>query len=177
MAVFWHKGYAATSIQDLVEATGVNRASLYGAFGDKHRLFLAAIDRYAARSKGERLALLERPGPVKPLIRAFFDDLIVRTQGEGRCLGCLLTNSAVELAPHDPLIRARLRDGFLTVEQGFEVTLRRGQRTGEIAPEKDPKALARFLLGLVQGLRVLARSDAEEATLRDIVEVGLRCLD
>lgn len=176
MRLFWRQGYEATSVQDLVAATGLNRASLYNAFGDKHSLFLAAIERYLETVSGARLAALEAPGPALPALRRYFDDLIAFSLGEGRRLGCLLTNSAVELSPRDPLCEERLRGGLARVEDTLYRVIRRGQRQGEIATGRDPRALARFLLGLVQGLRVMARLDPQEDRLRDLVTTGLDAL-
>lgn len=175
MRRFWAHGYDGTSIQDLVEATGINRASLYGTFGDKERLFAAAVDHYLARVSAERLAILERDGPASAAIRAYFDDLLAFASGEGRGLGCLLTNTAVELAPHHPEVALRIRAAFAQVEDAFARTIERGQRDGDIAPG-DPQKLARFLTALVHGLRVLIRSRTGPERLRDVVETGLGVL-
>ena len=173
MRLFWRQGYEATSVQALVEATGVNRASLYGAFGDKHGLFLAAVDRYLGTVTARRQAILEQPGPALAALRRYFEELIAFSLGDGRRLGCLITNAAVELAPRDRETEERLRDGLSRVEDAFYRTLRRAQRQGELAADRDPRALARFLTGMVHGLRVVARLDPQEDRLRDIVATGL----
>ena len=176
MKLFWRQGYEATSVQQLVEATGLNRASLYNAFGDKHGLFLAAVDRYLESVSCSRLTALEADGPAFSALRGYFDELIAFSLGDGRRLGCLITNTAIELAPHDPACEARLRDGLARVEDAFYQLIRRAQRQGEIDPARDARALARFLLGLVQGLRVLARLVPQEDRLRDLVGTGLAAL-
>lgn len=177
MRLFWARGYAAVSVQDLVAATGLNRASLYAEFGDKRALFHAAVDRYLAEVSARRLAVLERPGSAKAAIRSYFDELIAFTLGEGRKLGCLLVNAAVELAPHDEAMGERLRASFAKVEAAFARAVRRGQAQREIAADKDPRALARFLVNAVQGLRVTGRAAPRKAALRDIVAVTLAALD
>ena len=176
MQLFWRCGYEATSIQDLVEATGVNRASLYNSFGDKHGLFLAAVEHYMDTVSCSRLEALEAEGPALAALGRYFDEMIAFSLGEGRRLGCLITNTAIEMAPRDPDCDQRLRAGLARVEDGFYRLIRRGQTQGEIAPERDARALARFLLGLVQGLRVLARLDPQEDRLRDLVDTGLAAL-
>ena len=176
MRLFWRQGYEATSVQDLVEATGVNRASLYNSFGDKHGLFLASVEHYLDTVSCARLTALEADGPALPALRQYFDEAISFSLGDGRRLGCLITNTAIEMAPHDPDCEERLRGGLARVEDCFYRLVRRGQEQGEIAPERDARALARFLLGLVQGLRVLARLDPQEDRLRDLVETGLATL-
>ncbi len=177
MGVFWRKGYEATSVEDLVAATGINRASMYNTFGDKRGLFLAAVDHYLAKVIAERLAILLDPVSAKQSIRRYFEGVLSFSLGEGRRLGCLLTNSAVEMAPRDGFVGERLRQCLARVEEAFREVIERGQKQGEIEADKDPRALARFLMGAVQGLRVLARADADEATLRDVVDVTLATLD
>ena len=176
MRLFWRQGYEATSVQDLVEATGLNRASLYNAFGDKRGLFLAAIERYQSVTSCGRLSALEAEGSALAALRRYFEELIAFSLGDGRRLGCLMTNSAIEMAPRDPDCAERLRDGLARVEDAFYHLVRRAQSRGEIAQARDARALARFLLGLVQGLRVLARLDPQEDRLRDLVETGLSAL-
>lgn len=173
MRRFWAHGYEGTSIQDLVDATGINRASLYGTFGGKERLFSAAVDHYLAAVSRERLAILGRDEPAPGAIRAYFDDLLAFATGPGRCLGCLLTNTAVEVAPHDGAVAARLRASFERVEDAFAAAIERGVRDGDIADHADPRALARLLTTLVQGLRVLIRADTEVERLRDAVDTAL----
>ncbi len=177
MRVFWRQGYEATSVEDLVAATGINRASMYNTFGDKRGLFLAAVDHYLAQVIAERLAILLDPKSAKQAIRRYFEGVLSFSLGEGRRLGCLLTNSAVEMAPRDGFVGERLRQCLAQVEDAFLEVIQRGQTQGEIGAGKDPRALARFLMGAVQGLRVLARADADEATLRDVVDVTLAALD
>ena len=175
--VFWRKGYEATSIQDLVEATGLNRSSLYNSFGSKHQLFLAAIDHYLVRVNQERLHKLNTNENARKALQAYFGDLLAFSVGEGRELGCLITNTSVEVAPHNTPIRNKLRQSLRKVEEAFFETIQRGQAQGTIRTTGDPKALARFLVGAVQGLRVLARANPDEQVLRDVIEVTLQALD
>ena len=177
MAVFWRQGFEATSIQDLVEAAGINRASMYAAFGDKRGLFLAVIDHYLARVNAARLAILTAPGPAPAAIGRFFDSMIDMAGQDERQLGCLLTNTLIELAPRDPEIAMRLRASLDRIEEGFARTIRRGQDAGEIPPGKNPRALARFLVGIAQGLRVLARGGAGAAEMHEVAAIALGTLE
>lgn len=177
MTLFWRRGYEATSIQDLVDAIGINRSSLYGAFGDKRGLFLAVIDHYLARVHSERLALLIAPGAARDAIAAFFATLTARGGDANSRLGCLVTNTLVELAPHDPELAERLRASLDRIEEGFAAAICRGQAAGEIPHGRDPGVLARFLVGVAQGMRVLARGGAGAAELRDVAAVALDALD
>ena len=176
MALFWRKGFEATSIEELVSVSGINRASMYAAFGDKRRLFLAVLDHYLTRVNAERLAILSQGGSATAAIAGFFGTIIAAATGPDRHLGCLITNTLTEVAPTDPEIAAKLQSSLQRIETAFAETIRRGQDMGEIAPGKDASALARFFVGIAQGLRVLARSGTAEPTLRDIVATALTML-
>ena len=133
MTVFWRKGYEATSIDDLVQATGINRASMYGTFGSKEGLLLAALDHYVLAINRERLKLLQGKGTVRECLAAYFDSLIAFSTGDGRGLGCLLTNTAIELSPRNARIRKKLKAIFEHVETAFRRLVERGQAAGEIS--------------------------------------------
>ena len=177
MALFWRQGYESTSVQDLVDATGINRASMYNAFGDKHGLFVCAVDRYLETVTSKRVVLLETSGSPKAAIEAYFQDLLKFSLGPGRRLGCLLTNSVVERAPRDSELDRKFATTLERMEKRFLGLLGRGQELGEISNRQDAAALAHCLLGSLTGLRVLARGGADEATLRDLVDTSLSVLE
>ena len=175
--LFWKKGFEATSMQDLVDETGLNRSSLYNSFGSKEELFLRAMDHYIEHYSSERLAALDKGVGLRGQIQAYFDDLIHFSMGRGKGLGCLLTNSAVELAPHDAVVQAKLKQSFENVRLRFLRLLKEGQQQKELSVKKDAEALASFFLSTIQGIRVLARSGASEAQLKDIAAVALSTLE
>src|SRR5215213_10309770 len=117
MRVFWAKGYNATSLDDLCEATQLNRSSLYAAFGDKHALFLRTIDRYGDGAVARVSAALSRPVPVKEAIGGFFARMVDEiVAGPGR-IGCFIGNSAAEAARDDPAVAKRVRQNLDRVER------------------------------------------------------------
>jgi len=177
MTVFWRKGYEATSIDDLVLATGIHRASMYSTFGSKEGLLLAALDHYVLAVNRERLKMLQGKGTVRACLNAYFDSLIAFSTGDGRGLGCLLTNTAIELSPRNARVRKKLKAIFEQVEAAFRQLLERGQAAGEIGAERDPHALAHFFLTTVQGLRVIARADPDPDAMRRTVASAMRALD
>mgnify|MGYP002624195552 CR=1 FL=1 len=177
LGVFWRKGYQATSVQDLVDATRLNRGSLYDTFGDKHGLFLEAVRHYRRNITAQRLARLEEPGNARRRIAAFFDDMVEFSVGEGRLLGCLMTNSAIELAPHDRDTRLAVAGGMAATEAAFRRVLKRARKNGEISADKSPSDLARFFTTTANGLRVLAKVQPDQAALRAAVRVALTVLD
>lgn len=176
MELFWKQCFEATSMQDLVDATGINRASMYATFGDKHAFFLAAVDHYIATVSSRRLERLQQTGSPRSALADFFDDLIAFSCGDGRRLGCLLTNAAVEMAPRNADIDERLNITFLRLEDAFYDNLLRAQQAGEVANGRDLRAAARLLTGTVQGIRVLARADSDDGTLRDIASEALKAV-
>lgn len=157
MTVFWCKGYEATSIQNLVDHMGVQRGSLYAAFGDKHNLFVEALRHYAQTVISRHLRLLEEPTEGLSAIRKFFDEIVEISIQDGDAKGCFITNTMAELAASDEVVAAELRTAVDALEARFQVVLEQAQRQGEIAPEKDPKALSHFLVSSLHGLRITAK--------------------
>ena len=177
MQVFWAKGYEATSLDDLCDATGLSRSSLYGTFGDKRDLLLRSIDRYSERGTAHIAATLEKAVPLRTglaeLLRDFIDQIVA---GPGR-RGCFIGNCAVELARQDREAMARVRASLARTEAIFRAALLRAQARGEIAATADVDALARFLSSSFQGLRLIGKARPDRAALEDIATVMLRCLD
>jgi len=169
--VFSRKGYEAASVQDLVTATKVNRFSLYDTFGDKHRLFLEALDRYQAKRRAHTTALLGQPGPRLPLIRHYFEQIWEDSTSE-RQLGCLMTNATVELARTDPETAQRAAHHFALLEEIFTTKLQEAEAGGEIPKGKNLKAIARFLLNNARGLRIVAKYTNEPDVYTDIVDLA-----
>lgn len=174
--LFWRRGYEATSLRDLLEAMGLGQGSFYGTFGGKHALFLAALDRYREAAEASAVATLEDGSP-KEAIRAVFGGMVEVLAGqEEPRRGCFLANSAVEQAPHDAEVAARISRYVRLLEDAFERTVRRGQAVGEIDARRDPRALARSLVTSSLGLRVLARTGADRRTLEDAADAALWAL-
>jgi TetR/AcrR family transcriptional repressor of nem operon len=175
LQVMWAKGYESASLDDLCDATGLGRSSLYAAFGDKRALYLRALERYeeaAARRINDALA---RPVPVREAIAGFLghliDDIVA---GPGR-RGCFIGNCAAELARGDRETAAHVRRSLGRIETAFRDALARAQARGEI-DDDDPRALARFLTSGIQGLRLVGKANPDRAALDDIAQVMLRCL-
>ncbi len=168
MQAFWARGYEATSMRDLVAATGINRGSIYAAFTDKRSLFIRALGHYDKHHRMDFLAGIEKGHRPAEAIAAAFDNVISAAL-QGRCRkGCLLVNTALELSPHDPEIDRIVRDSLTEVERFFRTMIERGQQDGSIRGDLDAAATAQALLGLFLGLRVLTRSRPERALLESI---------
>lgn len=172
--LFWRKGYGAASMRELLDAMGIGRGSFYDTFGDKHSLFLSALDRFQeVRSSWIEEALRgEGLGGIEEVLHRSLGGLYRYRPPRG----CLLANSAVELAPHDPEVAARISAYIGRTEDAFQAALERARDEGEIPLAGDPRALARFLVNTLHGLRVLARAGADRGTLEDTVRVALGAL-
>lgn len=175
--LFWRHGYEATSLEQLLAATGLSKGSLYHAFGSKSELFetvlrtyqqmqAADIEHYLASEENPRIAFTR-------LIEA-----ITRpTEPGGRSWGCLTCNSAVELAPHDPAIARIIADHHQNLEDIFADALARGQEAGKIRNERNVRATASFLVAALSGLQVLARAGAGRTRIEGAKRTVLSLLD
>jgi TetR/AcrR family transcriptional repressor of nem operon len=174
MQLFWCKGYGATSMRDLLDAMCIGRGSFYDTFGDKHALFLAALDRFENARTSWMDEALEGSGlgGIGEVFRQTVESLV----GFEPRRGCLLANTAVELAPHDAEVAARISRYVRRTEEAFTDALVRAQGAGEIPADSDPKVLARFLVSNIHGLRVLARAGSDRRTLEDAARVALEAL-
>jgi TetR/AcrR family transcriptional regulator, transcriptional repressor for nem operon len=170
MHEFWAHGYRDTSVDDLVRATGVRPGSLYNAFpGGKRGLFLETLHRYSNLVVPEKLGALERPGAGLPELRAYFDGLVQDlSTPEGR-IGCLMVNSAVELAAEDQEVGELVRGHISRLERNAERALRNAKRAGEIPASVNPRAKATQLMATGMGLMVVGKTDPGRKVLETIV--------
>jgi TetR/AcrR family transcriptional repressor of nem operon len=177
MEAFWKRGYAATSVSDLLEETGLNRGSLYGSFGDKHRLFLSALDRYDEQGWAKIREALDRPGPARRVIERWMSELAESCSGtEGR-QGCLLCKAAMELVPHDAEVAAWMQRVGRRNERYLARLIQRGQFEGDIPSNLDAKAVSRFLWNALAGLRLMGATSPTRRAVRETIELVLRILD
>ncbi len=175
LEVFWQRGYDATSLQHLVAAMGIQKASLYATFGDKHSLYLAALRRYQQETLEELTAHLA--GAASPLhaVVEFLDDVLAHTARDGR-RGCLCVNANIELAPHDTAVADLLRQHHERMESLLAATLDRARTLGEIPRKADSRALATFLLGIVVAINVLGKQRASRRQLQALRDQAVAAL-
>ncbi|WP_326668615.1 helix-turn-helix domain-containing protein [Streptomyces canus] len=178
LELFWRRGYEATSMSDLVEHLGVGRASIYATFGSKHELYLRALDRYDRAGLPPIVRELSQPGPALPAVRAVVRRYATEAADEQlRRNGCMVTNAAAELAPHDPAAARHVERNWDQLETVLHSALVRAQAQGELPMDRDPLTLARMLLVLLQGLRVVGKASADPARVRDAAEQALALLE
>jgi TetR/AcrR family transcriptional repressor of nem operon len=176
LEVFRAKGFDGATLSELEHATGLGRGSLYGAFGDKRALFQRVLGRYLTSSLDERLALLDRPAAGREAIIALFRGIARDASCDRERKGCLMTNCSVELADRDPDLACQAARGFDRFERAFAAAIRAAQARGEVALERDPVRLARFLTICMEGMLVMARVRPDPAWLDDAVAAMEDCL-
>lgn len=168
MRVFWSRGYEGTSINDLVQATGINRGSIYASFEGKRDIFLTALASYDERYRARFLAGLAARFSPKEAILAAFRAAAGQDAAPGVPAGCLIVNTAVELAPHDPEIAAAVTVSLDALRAFFRDRIDAAKAAGEIGP-RDTEATATTLYALFLGLRVMSRANATTDQRKEIV--------
>ena len=167
MVAFWGQGYNATSLQDLVECMGVNRASLYDTFGDKYSLFLDSLYTYKMIYIKSYLAQQTKKYTPREAIINYFLDMILKAEDRN---GCLMVNTALELSPHDQKVATIVNQTFAYIEKNFfRKMIKKGQVIGEISEAVVSATTAQTLLSLLIGLCVLSRSETNKPAMQAIV--------
>ncbi len=175
--VFSEKGYNGTSMDDLVQATGLSRSSIYDTFGDKHGLFLKSLNQYRCSQTADLEKQCAKSESPKKKIRAIFDYVIREITADKDRKGCLMINVNMELSAVDKDVAAVSLTNMEELEQTFSSLVKEGQAKGEISKKFTPKALGRHLYSSLMGLRVSGMSRPDAEALREIVKLALSILD
>ena len=177
VALFWDRGFADTSMDELVRATGVSRYGIYGTFGSKRALFLRALERYgdliAARTQSE----LRRPDAGLEAIRGYFHGLHAHSVAAPRRLGCLACNTATEVAPHDAEIAAAVRAIFDDLRGAFRRALENAVEGGELDTRHDLDDLAGYLTAMMRNLAIMERAGYDHDEMKRTIEIGLAAFE
>jgi TetR/AcrR family transcriptional repressor of nem operon len=176
LELFWERGYEATSMADLVTHLGVARASIYATFGSKHDLYLKAIDHYLRSREPSPVELLAQPGPALPAVRDVVELYAHEAVADTHRRGCMIVNAACERLPSDAAVARRVESSWDELEVALSSALIRAQAQGELPRDREPAALARFLLVLLQGIRVLGRGYPNPDRIRDAATQALTVL-
>ncbi|MDI3405703.1 TetR/AcrR family transcriptional regulator [Streptomyces cavernicola] len=180
MRLFWEKGYEAASTQDLCEATGLGRSSIYNAFSSKHALFVRALTHYLDTMTADQTTLLDDTGQ-SPLtrIRSFLAgavDAEEHNRHERLGIGCLGVNSSTELSLRDPEVAGLLQRDLERRLDSLQGVIAAGQHAGEISRTREPRAIALFLNATIGGMRVSAQNGLDRTALEAITETALDAL-
>ncbi len=169
MQAFWARGYEATSINNLVDATGVNRGSLYAAFSGKRQIFVRALEFYDKKFREDFLGdLLATHSPKEAILAAFHSVVIAADDGNDRN-GCLLINTALEMSPHDSEIEKLVSEKLKMVENFFHESLRAAKEDGSVDAKLDLEKTGHLLYSLFLGVRVITRSKPDNSVIESIL--------
>ena len=174
---FWANGYEATSVRDLADKMGITGASLYNAFGDKRSLYRRALSHYVDQGFGNRVGRIEAQLAPRQAIDAFFREIVERSLNDPEHKGCMVVNSALELAPHDAEFQRIVADVLVRIELFFRRCVEGGQNAGTITSSQSSEDLARLLLAALAGIRVLARVRPERELLEGLTRSVFALLD
>lgn len=177
MELFWEKGFHATSMQDLVNHLGINRASIYDTFGGKNMLFDKAFQNYRDTSLTSLKKILSAEVDVKEGFRKLFQMAIDDVETDACQKGCFVVNTITELVPGDDILQEKLRQHSANTELLFAAYIQKGIDDGTIKVSKNPQTIAFTLFTLFSGLRVMTKVEKNQEKLGEMIEVGLSILD
>lgn len=175
MDLFWRRGYAETSLQDLLKELSIGSGSFYAAFGSKEQLYIRSLDRYAALQGDDLEKVLEGAPEIRPAIRKLLASMIEMDLADPT-RGCLVVNAATQCGDQ-PTATDRVTAAIQQVESFLAGALERAQARGEIAPDKDPRHLARFLTTFLQGIRIVGRARMGREFTEDALDTAMSTLD
>ncbi|BAU15370.1 putative transcriptional regulator [Leptolyngbya sp. NIES-3755] len=175
LLLFWRKGYLGTSLTDLTEAMGINRPSLYAAFGNKETLFRKALDRYRDRHTAFVRDALEEP-TARRVIERLMQGAVDLVTNPGNPSICLLTQSLLACADPDDPLHQELVERRAADEIAMRDRFERAISEGDLPPDADPAALARFVLTVISGMSAQAASGASRTELLQIVQTALQAI-
>lgn len=174
--LFWSQGYNATSIQDLVDHLGINRASIYNTWGDKHGLYLETLKQYRRDNSNKMLEKLRSEKSASAIVGDFLQDMVTNPSREEMKKGCYLCNAATELANCDKTVNVMFTDNRVKMEAVLNELIKEGQDAGEFSRKYSSEAYARFVFNTAGGMRLLAKGEITKSELTDVVNVTLSAL-
>lgn len=175
--LFWLKGYNATSMQDLVDGLGISRSSLYDTYGDKHTLFIKALESYQSANSVQMCGVINSNKPVKEIIRELLKMIAGELLSDSAQKGCFMVNAEVEVGPHDAEVNQLICAADQQVQDALVMVIKKGQESGQIKNTRDALALSRFIYSTVKGIQVIAKSTNDKAVFEDIIKMALSVLD
>lgn len=176
MRVFWAKGYERTSYADVVKATKASRYGLYDEFGDKHDMYLAALDLYRDGPVTWLIGDLDQPDAGLTQLRSYFERMVEAFRTGGSKKGCLMSLSAIDLAPHDPEVAERVQLNFVRMRKLYTRALANAQEAGDWPSDRSAVDTAATLFGIVQGAAVFQRGGEPVDSVADLVEKSVDLL-
>lgn len=175
--LFWQKGYNATSMQDLVDGLGISRSSLYDTYGDKHTLYLKALESYQLAGNAKINAIIKQSTAAKETVVKLMELATNDLLGDKQQKGCFLVNAEVEVAPHDQEVNKLVCQNERQMETAFFQVIKKGQESGEIKNTQDALVLAKFIFNAMKGMQVTAKTSADATSFGNIISLTVAVLD
>jgi len=175
--LFWLKGYNGTSMQELVDALGISRSSLYDTYVDKHTLYLKALQFYQDSTNSQINDITAKSSSSKEAIRHLLKFITDSLVSDKQHKGCFMLNAEVEVATQDPEVMDIVCKNDRQIEEALHRLIQKGQKGGEISNKKEAKGLTRFFVNTIKGIRVSAKSTNDKAFFNDIIQTSLSVLD
>ena len=175
--IFWQKGYNGTSMQDLVDGLGISRSSMYDTYTDKYSLFIKSLERYRERTAREMMQMINQAASPKAVIKKIFQSVVTESLFDKVQRGCFLVNTCVENATHDKAVAKIVNENMQDFEDAFYHAIKKGQEIGEIMNRNDARALARFVINNINGIRISAKAGADKKVYEDVMKVTLSVLE
>ncbi|MBO0930012.1 TetR/AcrR family transcriptional regulator [Fibrella aquatilis] len=176
METFWQKGYHQTSMQDLVDAMGINRASLYDTFADKHTLYKLALVHYADLNRAELTEAIAEAESARAKIQLIFDRVVQEIVDDSEQKGCFLTNATLEMLPHYPDVATIITDDTEALTATLHDLLHEGIAAKEFRAKLPVDEVVPYLISQLSGLRVLGKTNASPTMLKAVVELAMKTL-
>lgn len=174
--LFWEKGYSASSLQDILQATRLSKSSLYQTFGNKHKLFEMSVNQYKQNTLSDLQQMLEQSSSGFEFISQLFFNVTKEIRGKNAQRGCLIMNTASEFSQSDPVIAKLVKQAKAAFTDMFEQAIKQAQVEKDIPADKDPKVLAAYLVSSLSGLKTVVKAGADSKEVNSIIEVALSAL-
>jgi TetR/AcrR family transcriptional regulator, transcriptional repressor for nem operon len=175
--LFWNKGYNAVSTQDLIDAFGISRSSMYGAYKDKRSLFILALQNYRQTASQSMIAVLNNHVSFIETITLLLNQIIKENITDNQTKGCFIVNTAIELAPHDQDILKIIQENRENIIVALSQAIKKGIENKELSNKNNPEALANYFYNLINGLRVDAKVTQEKKDYQETINLALKALD
>jgi TetR/AcrR family transcriptional repressor of nem operon len=174
--IFWLKGYNATSMQDLVDGLGISRSSLYDTYGDKHTLYMKALESYQCLNSEKFASIINSGKSAKEAVKSLLEFVVDSLLNDKSKKGCFMVNAEVEVALHDKEVGGMVQKNDEQLEDSFYFVIKKAQESGELHNQQDARALARFMFNTVKGIQVTAKSTCDRKVFDDIISLAVGVL-
>ena len=177
MQAFWAKGYEATSLADLMSATGLHKGSLYQSFGDKHTLFVQALNRYLSDMRRQKNEILAAAATPFSGLKNVLHQMVEIVDDDCTCpKGCMAINALVELAPHDKQVQQIMADHIQSMRASMEDAVSRAQAAGEVARDRSPEIVTALLMTFMAGIAVTMKGPLNKPEAHQLLDSQLEAL-